>query len=160
MNVYFLMEDSYGPSFIQKFIKKKQEEGSFTNVRIVNAVKITISSKMSRVAYGIQGLCDRIIIMVDADGKPAKDKRECVKRLTSDNRTVLPEIVVFKNEIEDWICYSMGVDPGSAKPSSVLKHKVGYKKKRLGQFSHEIDCSKLDQCESFQELRSALYSRS
>lgn len=154
MKVFFLMEDHYGKPFIKKFIQAKQQDGLFVNV-IADAKQVPLGSLGNEISNRLQ-YNDRIVVMVDADGSAIDNKRNHVKNFIRHPNPDSIKIVVFKNEIEDWICYSNGIDPGDKKPSNILKHEQKYEKYRLPNFASKIDCSKLAQCMSFQELKSAL----
>lgn len=154
-SICFLMEDSHGPTFIKNFVRKKQAEGMFSDITQVEAFTITISSKLTRIALGVEYEYDKIIVMVDADGRSVSEKRDYVMDWIS-NSNASPTIVVFRKEIEEWICYSMGLDPGDDKPSHFLKHRIRYKKNRLGKFANKIECVRLERCDSFCEFISAM----
>ncbi len=155
MKTLIIMEDSFGPPFIKKMVKKKQDEGMFENVTVC-ATHVSLSKKISRVIKINAGRFDRILIMADADGREINAQRAYVEQFTDSCHADLTRIIIFTHEIEDWICYSMNINLGGEKPSLVLKHRLKYQKKFLPRFASEIDCSNLDRCASFQEFRTAL----
>ena len=153
---FFIVEDFYGPDFIKNLITKKQTERLLCNVDIKNAKRVPISSKMDRIIRIALINSDRVVVIIDADDGDPSQKESYVKKFISSQHLPLVRIVVLKQEIEDWICYSMNIKTRKEKPSSVLKQKYGYEKYRLKDFVSKIDCQQLSSCDSFQYFLSCL----
>ena len=98
---------------------------------------------------------DRIIILMDADGRPLADKEEKIKEYIAKKDLDRVRIVLLDSEIEEWICYSLGIKT-NGKPSDALAEKNGYQKRDLLKYASKIDCTKLKDCQSFNRLISAL----
>ena len=154
MNFYFIVEDKFGPSFIKQVFRKKFEEGLFSG-RISDARRSSISNKMTRMISAAISSVDRIIILMDADGRPLADKEEKIKEYVAKKDLDHVRIVLLDNEIEEWICYSLGIKT-NGKPSDALAEKNGYQKRDLLKYASKIDCTKLKDCQSFNRLISAL----
>lgn len=96
---------------------------------------------------------DKTIVVVDGDGNPEKEEKKQKERHfpKDENKLKRVEIIVFKDEIEEWVCYSIGIK-FSNKPSDALhewnkkKHcfkSGGYKKKFLPDYVKELNFDKL-----------------
>ena len=154
MNFYFIVEDKFGPSFIKQVFRKKSEEGLFSG-RISDARRSLINNKMTRMISAAISSADRIIILMDADGGPLADKEEEIKKYVDKKDLDRVRVVLLDNEIEEWICYSLGIKT-NGKPSDALAEKKGYKKRDLLKYVSKIDCTKLKNCQSFNRLISVL----
>lgn len=155
MKFYFLMEDRFGPQFIKTLFRKKSESGLFTG-RIVKARRSSISTKLSRHVTAAQEIADRIIILMDAEGKPLDDKTDEIKRHLDTKYTNNVRIVLLDQEIEEWICYSKEYTIKDGKPSDILKTKLKYQKNQLPDYAKSLDCERMQSCESFNRLLKAM----
>ena len=100
MNFYFIVEDKFGPSFIKQVFRKKFEEGLFSG-RISDARRSSISNKMTRMVSAAISSVDRIIILMDADGRPPADREEKIKEYVAKKDLDHVRIVLLDNEIEE-----------------------------------------------------------
>lgn len=154
MNVYFIVEDSFGQYFIKKFFNKKMVEGIILGCSLYDARSSTISSKLTRIVTAALDVSDRVVVVADADGKPISDVEITIRQWLPNSSNV--RIVILDHEIEDWICYSLNLRTQTEKPSKVLKHHISYEKNQLPNFADQIDCTRLRTCASFQRFLTAL----
>ncbi len=104
--------------------------------------------------------------MVDADG-PA-NRVEVFKRVDVHIAKEIKskvEVIILDYELEEWICYSFGIQFGADKPSKALNErckekkgsKRGYKKRQLPKFVKNLDINALRRnCRSFEDFVSIL----
>lgn len=156
MNFVFIVEDSFGPAFFDRLFHKKIAEGIFSG-KLYKIHHCPIGNKTTRIVSANVDNADRIIIIVDADGIDLREKKLEVIRFVKKRDREHVKIVLLDHEIEEWICYSEGISFDS-KPSEVLKHHKKYRKQHLPQYADKIDCTKLQNCNSFKRLESALKS--
>ena len=102
-------------------------------------------------------MSERVIILIDADGKPHKELTEHIKSFLDNTDMNFVRIVLLDYEIEEWICYSKGIK-FYEKPSKILKTKLSYKKNQLPAYALKLDCEKLKTCPSFKRFMIALES--
>ena len=157
MKFTFLVEDRFGPHFFEIFFRKKVSEGIFSG-RLKRVRRCSIGNKMTRIISANAGKVDRIIIIADADGGSLEDKRSDILRYVSKTDAEHVMVVLMNYEIEEWICYSEGIEFGSQKPSDVLKHRKNYRKQRLPCYADKMDCQRLQGCKSFAALARSLES--
>ena len=155
MNYFFIVEDKFGPGFFQKFFNKKLDEGFFQG-KLTKTIRLPIGPKMTRVIKTVVHKVDRIIILADADGKSLESKESDVLQYVDSEHTSRVRIVLFDYEIEDWICYSLGIKPCGKKPSLVLERKRDYRKNRMPRYANDLDCQALQNCRSFKSLVDSL----
>ncbi len=156
MKYYFIVEDDFGPQFIKALFRKKSDEGIFSGM-LVKAKQYSIGPKMSRIAKAATRNADRIVILMDADGKPHKEWTRHIESFLSDVDMNYVRIVLLDHEIEEWICHSQGIK-FDEKPSKILKASISYKKNQLPKYALKLDCEKLKTCSSFERLMLALRS--
>ena len=109
---------------------------------------------------------DKIIVVVDADGPENRDKvfKEVDVHIVEEIKSKV-DVMILDYEIEEWICYSLGIHFGGGKPSSALNEwckrnkgsKRGYKKWQLPRFVENLDINALRRnCCSFEDFVSIL----
>ena len=152
MRTSFIMEDHFGPYFIKELIQKKQNEGMLRNITIAKAKRVPLGPKIDRVISAMLSEVEKVILIFDADGSDILRKKQNVKNFISRKNIDYVEIVIMKYEIEEWVCYSLETPIRDRKPSEVLKETQNYEKNMLKEFVPQINCQKLQQCESFQRL--------
>lgn len=99
-----------------------------------------------------------VIVLMDADGQQLDLKTNAIKQYLDPRYADRIRIVLLDYEIEEWICYSLGIKIHAEKPSTILKRNIKYKKNRLPTFALRLDCTKLAACSSFQRLVQATKS--
>lgn len=157
MRFYFIMEDQYGPPFIKKLFQKKRQENIFSGI-LVDARHIPVpSTKMDRIITSAESVADRIIILADADSAPLDEKEKNIYKYIDKTHRNKVRIVLFDNEIEEWICHSEGFRI-TDKASKVLKSKLKpkYKKNELEDYASKINCVKLKTNDSFNRFLDAI----
>jgi len=132
-----LIEDSYGPAFIDKLIKKLKENGFIKTNEQITCDKFTINKLAAMIkVQKIQK--NRIIVIVDCDGKCENGNGKRIIDICIDNKMDDRCIIKLAYEIEEWICTIDGLDYRKEKPSKVLKHKLKYEKYRLPDYANNI----------------------
>ena len=153
MRFFFLVEDTYGNEFIKRLFNKKRDEGLFSG-KMTGARRSPIGPKLAKIIK-TQDKDVRIIILADADDKPIQAEETRISQYIQKEHAQQVRIVLLTYEIEEWICYSLGLDMDD-KPSKILERKIQYKKNRLPQYASKIDCAKLTDCQSFKRLVDAM----
>lgn len=153
MNVMILTEDTYGKKFFDEIIKLLKEKSMISNEVKASCKRIlgVCSRKMTRQINAAEDF-DKIIVVVDGDGNPEKKEKEVKERHFKDkNKLKKADTIVFKYEIEEWICYSQGIKFNN-KPSDALNKwikeekqnfKSGYEKKFLPEYVKLLSFDKL-----------------
>ncbi|WP_449463012.1 hypothetical protein PQ610_01990 [Tardisphaera miroshnichenkoae] len=94
--------------------------------------------------------CDKIVVMLDADGNGAEERerefreKQCPKDDKSNPRIF---VIAFETEAEEWITASMGKREG--KPSHYLHEHENYEKEQLPSQVGRLDFEKLKGLRSF-----------
>ena len=153
MRFFFLVEDTYGGEFIKRLFDKKLGEGLFSG-KMTGARRSPIGPKLAKIIK-TQDKDVRIIILADADDKPIQTEKASISQYIQKEDAQHVKIVLLTYEIEEWICYSLGLDIDD-KPSKILERKIQYKKNRLPEYASKIDCAKLTDCQSFKRLVDAM----
>ena len=153
MKFFFLVEDTYGDEFIKQLFDKKLGEGLFSG-KMTGARRSPIGPKLAKIIK-TQDKDVRIIILADADDKPIQAEEMRISQYIQKEHAQHVKIVLLTYEIEEWICYSLGLDMDD-KPSKILERKIQHKKNRLPQYASKIDCAKLTDCQSFKRLVDAM----
>ena len=156
MKFFFIVEDFYGARFIKEFFKKKLDEGLFSGT-MIGAEYSPIGPKIARIIAGIAYRADRVIILADADDRQLETVEKEIIRFVRKEHVSDVKIVLFKHEVEEWICYSRGIKI-DCKPSKILKRTISYEKNMLPEYASKIDCKKLADCQSFRRLVDAITS--
>ncbi len=164
MNVKILAEDTYGAKFFDELIKRVKNEGAVSNEVKTSSDHIqgVCSRKMTNQINAAIDDFDKTIVVVDGDGNSEKEEKKQKERHfpKDENKLKRVDIIVFKDEIEEWICYSLGIK-FSNKPSDALhkwsKKKYdfksgGYKKKFLPNYVKELKFSNLKEVDSFKKF--------
>ena len=155
MKFLFIVEDHFGKPFFSKFFHKKLSEGFFSG-SLVNVLSIIPGPKISRLIGANIGNVDRIIIIADADGGNLEEKKQNVLSFVKYDHVEHVKVVLLDHEIEEWICYSEGIEFGDQKPSKVLKYRKNYQKRQLPRYADKLDCKTLQSHPSFMRLASSL----
>ena len=151
----FLVEDCFGKEFFKRLFCKKLDENIFRG-HLKSVKQIQMSPKISRIIKQHASGVDRIIIIMDSEGQPIKDKEAKLLGYAGKEYRKIVSIVLVDYEIEEWICYSLDIKPGGKKPSNVLKYEREYRKSQLPKYVDELDCKKLMGCGSFKRFASLL----
>jgi hypothetical protein len=108
---------------------------------------------------------DKIIVVVDADGPTNRDTVfEKVNVHIHEEIKGKVDVIIMDYELEEWICYSLGIHFGGDKPSNALNDwcknkrgtKRGYKKRQLPNFVEDLDFNALRNCFSFRDFVNAV----
>lgn len=163
MNIKIISEDDYGGAFLKKVIvrlKDKMMVGDIV-VRASKPMRPLCNIKLDRILKAFDTSCDRIIIILDADGPQNYDARyaNIERHVPNDIKTPV-KIILTDFEIEEWICISKNLKWKHLKPSEELKNYDGYIKSRLPNYADELDFGILGRnCRSFNEFLDALASK-
>ena len=152
-----VVEDSFGPDFITKLFKKKFDEGLLSG-KLAGVTSCLIGNKLRRKVNAALLDVDHVIVLMDADGQPLGQRTEAIKRYLDVKYLDYVSIVLLDYEIEEWICYSLGIPTKGEKPSAILKNHKNYKKNHLPRFAEKLDCKILASCPSFLRLTQVLKS--
>lgn len=163
MNIKIISEDDYGGAFLKKVIVRLKDKKMVGNV-IVKASKPMrplCNFQLDRILKAFDNSCDKIIIILDADGPQNYDSRYAnVERHVPNDLKTPVKIILIDFEIEEWICISKNLKWRHLKPSEELKNYDGYIKSRLPKYADEMDFGKLGRnCRSFNEFLDALASK-
>jgi hypothetical protein len=139
-----LIEDSYGPAFINKLIVKLKEKTLINTQAEITCDKFGIN-KIARLIKAQKIGKTKIMVIVDSDwgcntGNAKNIIEICVTNMMNKRCTIK-----LKYEIEEWICTIKKMDYGREKPSKILKHKSKHEKYRLPDYASDI-------AENYQEL--------
>lgn len=164
MNVKILTEDTYGKKFFDGIIKRLKEKDMISNEvkAFFERIQGVCSSKMTiQINAAIKDF-DKIIVVVDGDGNPEKKEKEVKEKHFKDkNKLKKADTIVFKYEIEEWICYSQGIKFNNNKPSDALdkwikekkkNFKSGYEKKFLPEYVKLLNFDKLKENGVFEKF--------
>ena len=97
---------------------------------------------------------DKVIVIADGDNHP-KTKEKEIKKHVPRKFKKNTKIIVFKYEIEEWICKSLGI-AYRGKPSAALKRSKNYFKRDLPKYVEKLDLERLDKETTFQEFLKAI----
>jgi len=167
MIIKLIVEDSWGIQFFPKVIDRLKVENLVNKNLIIQKPKhlpADCNGKLDVILKEADNKCDRIIIVLDADG-PQNYKTRCERAQSHipNNMTTPVKIILAEYEIEEWICYSKDIKWKHNKPSDELKLKLkfGYIKSSLPKYAAELDFDKLGKnCKSFKAFLDALTSAS
>jgi len=150
--IMIITQDKYGVPFFRKFTNRLKDEKFIPNVHIDSSKFYgACNPKLSRqlTAFKYLRCYDHFIIVADADGGHIETLHENILCHIPENFKIITSIIIFKDEIEEWICYSDNIDY-EKKPSQILREKKGYEKYRLPSYASKLDILKLKSgCESF-----------
>jgi len=150
--IMIMTQDKYGVPFFRNFTNRLKDESLLPNVHI-NSSKFygACNPKLSRqlIAFKYLRCYDYFIIVADADGGNIKTLCENILCHIPENFRDMTDIIIFKDEIEEWICYSDNIDYEN-KPSKMLREKKGYEKYKLPSYAFKLNILKLRSgCVSF-----------
>jgi len=160
VSLALLTEDTYAPKFIEGIIKRLIETNWINNK--INVYKSNrtyrkiqpCTDKLRRILSVAIDMCDKILIFLDADGRPRDEiVNEVKSHLGSELAKLLGKrifVIVFHEEIEEWIL------PNTQKPSDVLKRKERYEKWSLPDHVNRVDFYAANQLDSFRDFINAL----
>ncbi len=160
-------EDAYGPEFFKSLIEKLKKE-SIVNESLYVATRRLPGicyTKSERAIKAASMDFDKIVIVADADGPANRDT--VFKRMDVHIHEELKnkvDVIIMDYELEEWICYSLGIHFGGDKPSKALNDwcKInrgtmsGYKKWQLPKFVEDLDFNVLRNCSSFRDFVNAV----
>ena len=146
MKFFFLVEDTYGDEFIKQLFDKKLGEGLFSG-KMTGARRSPIGPKLAKIIK-TQDKDVRIIILADADDKPIQAEEMRISQCIQKERAQHVKIVLLTYEIEEWICYSLGLDMDD-KPSKILERKIRHKKKSIASICFKDRLCKIDRLSEF-----------
>ncbi len=146
MKIQILCEDSYARDFFSKLINRLKEESKVSQNLTVKTDRIAgvCNSKTKRQVAAASASSERIIIIVDADGRLMQDiEIEVLDHVPEQIRGIV-RMVILQYEIEEWLCVDMGIQfTDGCKPSDKLKYEIGYEKFKLPSFANKLDLSAL-----------------
>ena len=152
--------DTYGKPFLKALTNRLKDEGLIANFHISVAKFVgPCNQKLDRQikALHFQTFFNAFLVFADADGKSQGQIKRTIVSHFSDISGVKFEVVVFKYEIEDWICESKGTCVQGNKSSETLRKSEQYEKYRLPNYATTLDIDKLcNDCESFKQFISFL----
>jgi len=161
-SLMILTEDTHGTRFFRQLIVRLKDEGFLSRDIHTESDRFggPCNSKLMRQMKVMEGLkgYNSFIIVADADGKPLEKVSSRIRIHVPPNLVDKTEIVIFKDEIEEWICCSLGIKINS-KPSTILKNKFGYEKFRLPDYVPKLDFAKLTTMKSYQAFIKKLKAR-
>ncbi len=151
-----IVEDSYGKSFWQKFIRKKSKIINLPCPREISSCKYTEPKFHRYIRNYIQSKDCFVLILLDGDGHSLPEFQNCIlNSIKSEYRNKI-KLFLFDYEIEEWICHDLNIKYKNSKPSQILKHKQKYEKHNLPNYAEKLDCNKLKTCVSFDRFLSTL----
>ena len=171
--VLLVMEDKRGAPFYRGIVRRLKEEGHLPACVAIEGVRKCekCNSKLGRIVKAAlaplraRGASDRVIIVVDAEGRPLEQAREEANRHVPAEHRERTRIVVLPYCAEEWVCVSLGLPFGSERtPAEALKDhlrrqrgaKADYQKHMLGSFVDKLDMGRLMKHPSFREFVEAL----
>ena len=163
MNIKIISEDDYGGAFLKNVIVRLKDKKMVGNI-IIKASKPMrplCNIKLDRILKAFDTSCDKIIIILDADGPNNYESRYAnVERHVPNDLKAPVQIILTDFEIEEWICISKNIKWKHLKPSEELKNYDGYIKSRLPKYADELDFDILGKkSRSFKEFLDALTSK-
>ena len=151
-----LCADTYGKEFFRLLLLRLKDDRllpnfSFALDRFYGPCNTKLERQMRVFAYVRQ--INAFLVFVDADGKPQEKIRKDVACHVEPQLIASTRIIIFRYEIEDWICISKGIRIKDEKPSIILSRKEKYEKYKLPEYAAQLDIRKLtNECESFREF--------
>ncbi len=160
MRIKLIVEDSWGVPFFPIVIERLKAAKLVNKNLIIQKPKhapADCNSKLDEILRMVDNKCDRIIIVLDADGPQNYISRYERAQSHVNNITTPVKIILAEYEIEEWICISKDLRWRHSKPSEELKDKFRYRKWSLPKYANELDFDKLRKnCKSFKEFLKAL----
>lgn len=163
MKIKLIVEDFYGVEFLKNVIERLKETNLVNKNLLIPKPKhipADCNGKLDEILTMFDNTCDKIIIVLDADGpQNYTDKYEKAQSHVPNSMKTPVKIVLAEYEIEEWICISKNLKWGHSKPSDELKNKLGYRKSSLPKYASELDFDKLiKKSKSFIAFLNALQS--
>lgn len=150
-----LCADTYGKEFFKVLMVRLKEEGLVSNLpvamdRFYGPCNSKLERQMKVFAYIRQ--FNSFLVFADADGKPQDKILENIECHVECGLKPATKIIIFRYEIEDWICTSKDICIKDDKPSHILK-KEGYEKYRLPDYAIKLNFQKLSkESKTFREF--------
>lgn len=159
-----LCEDTYGKEFFKALVLRLKKEGLVSNFPIAtDRFYGPCNNKLERQmkVFACLREFNSFIVFADADGKRQEKILKKIECHVERGLKPLTKIIIFKYEIEDWLCASKGICIKDDKPSNILKQKGGYEKYRLPDYAPRLDIEKLSkESKSFCDFLSFLQALS
>jgi len=159
--IRIIAEDTYAVDFLDGIIKRLKSAGKIPSEIEVEEIRSTkgagkiFSGKISDLIKVWEDETDKILIFVDADGKPVDKIREKLEILLKRNIKYPEKVkeIIFEQEIEEWITLTT-----QDKPSDELKRREKYEKYMLPDYVDRVDFDdpRLMNLRSFKEFLGAL----
>lgn len=161
-------EDAHGPEFFKRLVERLKKENIVDESLYVKTKKFPgiCYTKSERAIKAANIDFDKIVIVVDADGP--SNREDVFKRVDVHIAKEIKSkvnVIILDYELEEWICYSFGIQLGADKPFKALSDKCkekrgskgGYKKWQLPRFVENLDFNALRRnCHSFEDFVSIL----
>lgn len=148
--------DTYGKPFLEELTNRMKEEGLIEKFHIsVTKFHGPCNQKLDRQikVLQLQKSFNAFLVVADADGKPQDTIKEKIVSHFSDMPNAKVEVIIYKYEIEDWICESRGICVLGNKSADALKKVESYEKYRLPKYARTLNIDILrTNCESFKQF--------
>ena len=108
--------------FFTKLFSKKFDEKLLSG-KPVEVTSCLLGNKLGRKVNAALLDVDRVLILMVADGQPPDRKTKTIKQYLDARYLDRISIVLLDYEIEEWICYSMGIPIKGEQPSNILKRR-------------------------------------
>lgn len=157
---HVLAEDYYAKEFLPKLLSKKGIHLPKKNVssgrgksRLLDDLKTWVKSLVELREV------KKLIVLIDGDGRPEEILRKCEEEIPKDHREHV-KIIVFEQELEEWVLKGLKIPLGDRKPSVILNDfmrkergaKYGYERAHLPKLVELIDVELLQDDENFKRL--------
>lgn len=155
-------EDTYGFDFLKELFKKCYSlEVSRLSRSAVKFKPCDSGLERKLKASTNFSKCGKILLFVDADGKPVENVKESLvlRHLSDEKVKEKVHVIVFETEIEELIVYSL-TGRKDQKPSRYLKENIdkNYDKYRLQSYAEKVDCEKIRNLNSIKILERIIRS--
>jgi len=157
LRIKILCEDSYGKEFFRILANRLKREKIMSRRTGINTDRLQgiCSTKLERIMRAATDYYEKVIIVVDAHGhRPAAVNKQVAQHIPVQRRKSVC-IVVLDHEIEEWICFSLGLRIQGS-PYRTMKQRMGYKKHRLPSYAEKLNIATLDKYPSFKLFLDAL----
>ena len=156
MHIRIYTEDSYGKPFFKRLIQRLKESNKAPKNLAIECTHLLApcNPKLKRLIRADMMDFDKVIVIADGDNHPKTKEKEIKGHVPRKFRKNI-KIIVFKYEIEEWICRSLGIAYRS-KPSAALKRLKNYFKRDLPKCVEKLDLERLDKEATFQEFLKAI----
>lgn len=163
--IQIFTEDRYGGAFVKKLINRLIYLGFISkNISVKTRLFVgRCNPKVYRQVKAAHIDYDKIIILMDAHGRDVKKIEASVKRHIPKECREKVHIVILNYEIEEWICYGLGIKfnqkPSESLNEYLMKHRGAeerYEKYMLVSFADKINLNRLCSYPSFRNFLNAL----